>query len=374
MKKWGSLVVCLALTLSLTVGTASAFTDQGSIRYGEAVSRCVELNIISGYGDGSYRPQSNVTRGELCKMLSVALNGGREPALNGGGSIFTDTQTHWAMPYVAYCAGQDIVAGVGGGRFEPDGRVTGTQAAKMLLVILGFDPGVQGYVGSSLWAEHINEDAADMGLYDGLGSFDASAPLTRDQAAQMIWNGLNSNLVTWKEAGGTVHIEALDKTLLAQCYPNGAPPVSPAPGKVMTLSDYVGMTRSEIARMWGSDYTEVQGGEMGAESLLCYEDGRMPAEFSLNGGTVVVLFCSPKTMGSDFTLTDTLTGKETYAQLLAKGISGDFVSEDNDPNDTLGWNYLETAAFSFHYEGRYIYFSWLNEDPYTAMANFIFIA
>ena len=72
MKKLLSLTLCLVLILSLTTGSAlAAFTDQGTIQHSEAVNRCVELNIIGGYADGSYRPQSNVTRAELSKMLSV---------------------------------------------------------------------------------------------------------------------------------------------------------------------------------------------------------------------------------------------------------------------------------------------------------------
>ena len=78
-------------------------------------------------------------------------------------------------------------------------------------------------------------------------------------------------------------------------------------------------------------------------------------------------------MNSDFVLTKSFTGRETYTQLCDKGISGDFVTVDNDPDEVLGWNYFETAAFSFEYEGKFVYFSWLNEDPYTTPANFVFV-
>ena len=382
MKKLLSLTLCLVLILSLTTGSAlAAFTDQGTIQHSEAVNRCVELNIIGGYADGSYRPQSNVTRAELSKMLSVALNGGSTPALPSTGSTFVDSKGHWATQYIEYCVQRDIVAGVGGGRVNPDGYVTGTQAAKMLLVVLGFDPAVQGYVGSSLWSENINTDASDVGLYDGLRSFDPSVPLTRDQAAQMIWNTLNSSMVEWRKESNVIHIDYLNETLLSHCYPNFAIPDDPTPddptpdtpNKNTTLIDYIGMTKSEISQMWGSDYIETQGGEMGADSKLYYEDLRIPAEFSLNDDTVVLVFCFPKTMNSDFVLTKSFTGRETYTQLCDKGISGDFVTVDNDPDEVLGWNYFETAAFSFEYEGKFVYFSWLNEDPYTTPANFVFV-
>ena len=63
----------------MVVGTGAAFSDQSSIKNTEAVDACVALNIIAGMEDGSYRPANNVTRAQMCKMICVALNGGKEP-------------------------------------------------------------------------------------------------------------------------------------------------------------------------------------------------------------------------------------------------------------------------------------------------------
>ena len=62
----------------------------------------------------------------------------------------------------------------------------------MLLCILGYNASIQGYVGNDFWETRINVDAAQKGLYDGLSNIDASVALTRDSAAQMIWNALNA--------------------------------------------------------------------------------------------------------------------------------------------------------------------------------------
>ena len=77
-----TLVLTLAMLLSvMVVGAGAAFTDQESIGNTEAVDACVALNIIGGYEDGSFRPTGNVTRAEMCKMICVALNGGKEPSM-----------------------------------------------------------------------------------------------------------------------------------------------------------------------------------------------------------------------------------------------------------------------------------------------------
>ena len=113
----------------------------------------------------------------------------------GSGLIgtFNDVaKDNWAAPYIEYCVSQGIVGGVGGGNFNPNGNITGTQAAKMLLCILGYNASIQGYVGNDFWETRINVDAAQKGLYDGLSNIDASVALTRDSAAQMIWNALNA--------------------------------------------------------------------------------------------------------------------------------------------------------------------------------------
>ena len=113
----------------------------------------------------------------------------------GSGLIgtFNDvSKDDWSAPYIEYCVSQGIVGGVGGGRFDPNGNITGTQAAKMLLCILGYNASIQGYVGNDFWETKINVDAAQKGLYTGLTNVDASVALTRDSAAQMIWNALNA--------------------------------------------------------------------------------------------------------------------------------------------------------------------------------------
>ena len=179
----------------MVVGAGAAtFGDQESITNKEAVDVCTTLNIIGGYEDGTFRPTGNVTRAEMCKMICVALNGGKEPTMGSGliGTFNDVAKDNWAAPYIEYCVSEGIVGGVGGGRFNPTGNITGTQAAKMLLCILGYNASIQGYVGSDFWETKINVDAAQKGLYDGLAGIDASAPLTRDQAAQMIWNGLQA--------------------------------------------------------------------------------------------------------------------------------------------------------------------------------------
>ena len=198
-KKILSLVLCMAMMLSImVVGAGAAFKDQSKIVNAEAVDACSALNIINGYPDGSYKPEGTITRAEACKMICVALNGGKEPTLGTTTKAsFTDTKGHWAEKYIESCVAQGIVAGIGGGKFNPNGNVTGSQFAKMLLIALGYNSDNQGYTGAP-WEVNVNVDASAKGLYEGLAGMDPSKALSRDNAAQMVWNALNAYEVEYK--------------------------------------------------------------------------------------------------------------------------------------------------------------------------------
>ena len=196
-KKVLSLVLCVAVMLSvMVVGAGAAFSDQSKIKNTEAVDACVALNIIGGYPDGSYKPEGNITRAEVCKMICVALNGGKDPNVTSAANpTFTDVRNDpnsaWAEGYIESCVAQGIVGGIGGGKFAPSQNVTGSQLAKMLLVSLGYKSENESFGGPN-WDTFVNMRASQKGLYEGLEKLDTSAALTRDSAAQMVWNALNA--------------------------------------------------------------------------------------------------------------------------------------------------------------------------------------
>ena len=197
MKHWKrflSVFICLLFMLS-AIGASATFSDQDQIQNTEAVDVCVSLNIIGGYPDGFYRPDGKVTRAQMCKMICLLCNGGRDPALDTTPSTsFIDIQG-WATPYIAACYAQDIVSGVSEDRFHPDGHVTAAQAAKMLLVTLGYSTDYEGFTGAA-WSTNVTILATQAKLFDGL-NLSPTQVLTRDEAAQMIWNALNAYEVTY---------------------------------------------------------------------------------------------------------------------------------------------------------------------------------
>lgn len=87
-----SLLTMLIMTTSIQVmASEMKFSDLPSSHWAyNSVSEMVRKGVIEGYPDGTFRPESNVTRGEFCVMLSKAAN------------LYVDlnvTGDHWATPY-----------------------------------------------------------------------------------------------------------------------------------------------------------------------------------------------------------------------------------------------------------------------------------
>ena len=207
LKKALVLVLTFAMIFGMfTIGaSAASFSDDEDIVNKEAVETMVQLGIINGYEDGTFLPKQVVTRAEMCKMICVALNGGTAPLLDAGVTVFSDTKGHWASAYINYCYAEGIVSGDSGkgGTFRPEAPVTALEAAKMMLVALGYNAQIAGFTGAD-WAQNVAKEANRKGLFDGIGALNANAPLTRDNAAQLIFNGINADLVDYDNTLVTV--------------------------------------------------------------------------------------------------------------------------------------------------------------------------
>lgn len=204
LKRTLSLFLLAAVCLTAVLGGASAlegyagFRDEKDIQHTEAVSAMVALGVLNGKGDGSwFDPAGTVTRAEMAKIISFCLNGGKDTG--DGNSVlyvkFSDVALgHWAAKYISECVQRGIIAGRGDGTFGPEDPVTGTQAAKMLLCALGYDPDRAGLEGGD-WAVNTDNWADFAGLYRGLDDIPVAMSLSREHAAQMAYNALSAHMV-----------------------------------------------------------------------------------------------------------------------------------------------------------------------------------
>jgi hypothetical protein len=187
-----ALVIALSLGLVVTAGAIDEykkFTDVADVEddYLEAVDVLTALKVFEGYEDGTFQPKREVRRAEAAKLVAyISIGATAAERLISGPSHFTDVEDgySWANKYIEYAYEKGIINGVGGGRFNPGGYVTGAQFAKLMLTALGYGAKDE-YIGSS-WELHAIVDGQTRGILTV--DTDYSQPATREQVAQYVFN------------------------------------------------------------------------------------------------------------------------------------------------------------------------------------------
>lgn len=198
MKK--SLSFILALLLVLT-GVTSAFAAEANVTvpsdvkgstYETAVTELMQKGIVSGYPDGTFRPDSNVNRAEAVIMAVKSMEVSESDLNKASGSGFSDlTGYNWAASYINYAAGEKVVSGYPDGTFRPSGEVTVIEMAAMLVNSLGYT--TKDLTGT--WPENYLSKATELGLFKGLAAVTketGSTPASRGTVAVMIYNALSA--------------------------------------------------------------------------------------------------------------------------------------------------------------------------------------
>ena len=220
LKRALSMALAAVMLLGMMVIGASAagysdLTDTDEIVNKEAVALLVDLGVIDGKSSGRYDPTGTLERVEFTKLVFGMMMGQNSDAtVYEDAGIFSDVDSCWGEGFINYCASIGIVSGVGKDangkdRFSPYSSLTVAATAKMLLVALGYHDDDRGYNGDA-WTVNVMRDAQAMGLLDGVTGQSANEAITRDNAAQMIFNAL---FATTKNAvmlpGGDVGAETV---------------------------------------------------------------------------------------------------------------------------------------------------------------------
>ena len=223
LKRALSLALAAIMLIGMMVVSACAvsyndLTDKDQIVNKDAVSMLVSLGIIEGKPDGSYAPTENVDRAQMAKMLSVIMNKGVDnsalyQSVNSG---LTDITSNWAKGHINYCYTTGIIAGRGNGTFDPSATVTALEAAKMLLVAVGYDPKIEGFEGAD-WAINVSVRADEQGIIEGFTK-DLSAPLNRDDAALLIYNALDVEMIQSYTTNNYPIVYSDHRTILSDKY------------------------------------------------------------------------------------------------------------------------------------------------------------
>ena len=196
MKKAGIWILILGILMSAgpvfgTAGTES-LSDIAGLDCERAVRELVSLNIMEGYGDGSFRPKAVLNRAEFSALISRVLGMEQGADALRDQTVFQDVApSHWAAGYIHAAAGLGIINGYGDGMFGPEDEITLEQACKMVLECMGYGiPAAEkgGYPNGYLVT------AAQYGLTRDIGTAGAE-PLPRGEAAKLLAQALDVDLI-----------------------------------------------------------------------------------------------------------------------------------------------------------------------------------
>ncbi|MBQ8539935.1 MAG: S-layer homology domain-containing protein, partial [Clostridia bacterium] len=188
-----SLIVVLSMVLSfnVSVSQAAVFTDvPDTHKYAEAINLLSGLGIITGYGNGVFKPDHTVTRAEAATIIVRTL--GMADDVEQGSTIFSDVKSsHWASGYINKAVENGIINGFPDGTFLPEDNVTYEQIVKMVVCAIGHDPKANELGG---YPQGFIRAASDAKVTKGI-SGSGSNPAPRGLVAQLIYNALEVEMM-----------------------------------------------------------------------------------------------------------------------------------------------------------------------------------
>lgn len=118
---------------------AASFPDVAAdADYAEAAEVLCNMGIMQGTTDGKFNPDSYVTRAQLAAILCRSC--GETEGLSADGTLFSDVpESHWANAFIAKVASLGIISGYADGTFRPDNTVTYAQAITMVVRMVGLE-------------------------------------------------------------------------------------------------------------------------------------------------------------------------------------------------------------------------------------------
>src|SRR5574344_1712725 len=129
-RKFISLAVVFTMLCSLLLPAFSYANDIEGTEYEESIVKLVALGAISGYEDGSFKPEGDITRAELAVVITSIL--GLQDAVKlatATQSKFSDVKTNeWYTGAINIAANEGIISGYPDGTFRPSQNVSYSEA------------------------------------------------------------------------------------------------------------------------------------------------------------------------------------------------------------------------------------------------------
>ncbi|MDQ3930054.1 MAG: S-layer homology domain-containing protein, partial [Chloroflexota bacterium] len=113
---------------------APTFTDVGTTHsFYPYIETAASHNLVSGYADGTFRPDAPVSRAQVAKIVVRARAWSLKVPANPP-ALCDVPASHWAYVYIQVAIAHGSFTGYGDGCFRPDDLATRAQLAKILVL------------------------------------------------------------------------------------------------------------------------------------------------------------------------------------------------------------------------------------------------
>lgn len=175
--------------------------------YNNAVSTMVNMGIIQGYEDGTFRPNANITRAEFAAIAARFMSSGYDVEED----LFTDIANHWARESINDAAMAGWINGYEDGAFRPDAAITRAEAVTLVNNVLQRKPDADHMFDSmikwpdnpeSAWYYEAIQEATNSHDYDLFenAEYETWTALRENRN----WAALEKDWVNTHRAGGEV--------------------------------------------------------------------------------------------------------------------------------------------------------------------------
>lgn len=188
--------------------TSNEFSDvSADAWYNNAISTMVNAGIIKGYEDGTFRPNANITRAEFAAIAARFLS---NPFV--GDEKFTDTLNHWAHDSINDAAAAGWISGYADGTFRPDNDITRAEAVTLVNNVLQRAPHADHLLADmKTWPDNMDQSAwyylaiqEATNSHDHEWSTDATYEIWTAMQATRDWAALEKDWAAAHVSGGEV--------------------------------------------------------------------------------------------------------------------------------------------------------------------------
>ncbi len=182
MKKISKITALAAAgILALQASAFADFSDMPDGEIGTALQNAVTNGLISGYEDGTVRPNDNITRAQMATIVVRAMG-----ATELSNDVFKDVASDaWYADSVSKAVAMGAFKGDTDGNFNPENNITCQETYTVLSRLFQFEgyqrkykDGTSDYVGK-----------ADNAVLNSFGDADTVADWAKDYAAAVVGNG-----------------------------------------------------------------------------------------------------------------------------------------------------------------------------------------